>query len=167
MFQKVSDKFHHRKQPSSPISKPQGPISVPVVHPVGPFQPVTSTQASYPQGPTDGGHPMEGIESSPNPHSQQSHSSAAGSSASSSLSTLPPEARTLSSALGVHNDSSVTTMSGLSAPGGQTTQSRTMSVEMADVSGLSIQSPMQGRNSSVDEERIREKAREAQEQVRE
>lgn len=44
-----------------------------------------------------------------------------------------------------------------------------MSVEMADVSGLSLQQPssvpVDARNSSVDEERIREKAREAQEQA--
>lgn len=40
--------------------------------------------------------------------------------------------------------------------------SRNMSVEMADVSGLSLQA---GRSSSTDELRIREKAREAQEQV--
>lgn len=40
--------------------------------------------------------------------------------------------------------------------------SRNMSVEMADVSGLSLQA---GRSSSTDELRIREKAREAQEQA--
>ena len=68
--------------------------------------------------------------------------SVAGSSASSSLSNVAPQARTLSSALGV------------AAP------TRTMSIEMADVSGLSLE-----QRESTDEERIREKAREAQEQV--
>jgi len=49
---------------------------------------------------------------------------------------------------------------------GQTPQvNRTMSIEMADVSNLSIQSNPQTRQGSADEERMREKAREAHEQV--
>lgn len=54
---------------------------------------------------------------------------------------MPPQARTLSSALGVGDPS------------------RNMSVEMADVSALSLEP------GSSEEERIREKAREAQEQA--
>jgi hypothetical protein len=42
---------------------------------------------------------------------------------------------------------------------------RTMSIEMADVSNLTIQSNPQVRQGSSDEERMREKAREAHEQV--
>jgi hypothetical protein len=42
---------------------------------------------------------------------------------------------------------------------------RAMSVEMADVSALSLQSGATQRHCSADGERMREKAREAQEQV--
>lgn len=42
---------------------------------------------------------------------------------------------------------------------------RTMSIEMADVSNLSLQTPTETRQGSVEEERMREKARSAQEQV--
>lgn len=62
------------------------------------------------------------------------------------------------------------------APGGNMTHgeglqghgseiNRTMSIEMADVSGLSIQADPQMRQGSADEDRMREKAREAHEQV--
>lgn len=40
-----------------------------------------------------------------------------------------------------------------------------MSIEMADVSNLSLQTPTETRQGSVEEERMREKARSAQEQV--
>lgn len=40
-----------------------------------------------------------------------------------------------------------------------------MSIEMADVSNLSLQTPTETRQGSVEEDRMREKARSAQEQV--
>ncbi len=121
-------------------------------------------------------HPHSHPSSPPQSNLSHSQSSAAGSSASSSLSNVPPEARSLSSALGVQSNH----LSGLSQsafvpkntaqPTQQTMseQSRTMSVEMADVSGLTLQNNAAsgtGRQNSADEERMREKAREAQEQV--
>lgn len=112
---------------------------------------------------------------SPSPpihHPSQSLSSAAGSSASSSLSNVHPQARTLSSALGVHGQQhqfGAYTQKPLSAQPiplqlEQQVTNRTMSVEMADVSGLSLQNNG-GRHGSGDEERMREKARDAQEQA--
>ncbi|WWD17150.1 hypothetical protein CI109_101587 [Kwoniella shandongensis] len=140
MFQKVSDKFH-RKQQSTSTKHSSSPSS-----PVVPQSTSIAKSNSQPQSQTDGGittSPMEGIESySPPP--PISKASAAGSSASSSLSSVPHQARTLSAALGVHAIPET---------------SRTMSVEMTDAK------PQLSRNSSADEERMREKAREAQEQA--
>ena len=113
MFAKVTDKFH-KKQQSSTTSKP----------PPAPTSPVKS-QATPPAT------RMEVCVNhvfSANLESDRTLSGA-GSSASSSLSAVPPQDRTLSSALN---------------------PPRTMSVEMTDAS---------------DEERMREKAREAQEQA--
>ncbi|KAK8864533.1 hypothetical protein IAR55_001783 [Kwoniella newhampshirensis] len=135
MFQKVSDKFH-RKQQSSTSTKHSSSPSSPTV----PQSASLVKSNSQPHSSTDGTSPtpMEGIESSYPKHPGP------GSSASSSLSTVPPQARTLSAALGVHAIPET---------------SRTMSVEMTDASR-----PLPSRNSSADEERMREKAREAQEQ---
>ncbi|WVQ80841.1 hypothetical protein IAT38_002948 [Cryptococcus sp. DSM 104549] len=146
MFQKVSDKFHRKQQSlnststKSTQSSPSSP-SVPKV----PSQPAQG----YPLA--EGPSPMEGVEGHPPSPPQNSvphKSSAAGSSASSSLSNVPPQARTLSSALGVHNSAPIPEAN----------------VDMADASRSAVQSPV-SRNSSADEERMREKAREAQEQA--
>lgn len=185
MFAKVSDKFH-RKQNSGTTKggPPPNPASPAVTHQAQtapsakltlPFQQNSSQQLGHGcmNGLTADNH-MDGIEghtpSPPQNDHSYSQSSVAGSSASSSLSTIPPHARTLSSALGVQSGQ----------PWGQPPypqkddpatvpphHDRSMSV-MADVSGLSLQNPVEtgtGRDSSADGERMREKAREAQEQA--
>ncbi|CAD6576441.1 MAG: camp-dependent protein kinase catalytic subunit [Tremellales sp. Tagirdzhanova-0007] len=190
MFAKVSDKFHHRKQTSSTAKSGQ---------PLTPTSSAGSQQSNstylaksaLPQlkgtsqqpgnGEMDGwnaGTPMEGIESPPSPQDTLSHSesSVAGSSASSSLSNVHPQARTLSSALGVQGNQ--TSPSGqstyqpmnlllpIASPEYQPNNNRLMSVEMTDEStpkGPAVISPE--RDSVADEERMREKAREAQEQA--
>ncbi|TYJ54542.1 hypothetical protein B9479_004769 [Cryptococcus floricola] len=137
MFQKVSDKFHRKQQSSSSSAKTQQSS------PTGAFSKVTSQGQPAPAIPQNHS-PMEGIESTTpvTPQDEASHKpSAAGSSASSSLSNIPPQARTLSAALGVH---------GSSAEANDPNQQITTSVS---------------RSSSADEERMREKAREAQEQA--
>ena len=118
------------------------------------------------------------VNSPPSPQDTLSHSesSVAGSSASSSLSNVHPQARTLSSALGVQGNQ--TSPSGqstyqpmnlllpIASPEYQPNNNRLMSVEMTDEStpkGPAVISPE--RDSVADEERMREKAREAQEQV--
>ncbi|WOO81193.1 cAMP-dependent protein kinase type 1 [Vanrija pseudolonga] len=190
MFAKVSDKFHARKQaakaqvtspprqqaqlPSRPAqpaaqasrSPPQSPpVAQPASQPQPPAAPVAKPQVASPPSNNNGAgaSPMEGIEGPPAQANALSHSlssAATGSSASSSLSAVPPQDRTLSSALGVQGQSAGTQGSV------QPEVNRTMSIEMADVSTLSIQNPPDsGRQGSSDEDRIREKAREAQEQA--
>ncbi|WVW84082.1 hypothetical protein I302_106111 [Kwoniella bestiolae CBS 10118] len=144
MFQKVSDKFH-RKQQSSASSKsnPSSPSASSRTVPT-----TTSAPAPAPLAPPVDAKPA---------HTPMEGKSAAGSSASSSLSNVPPQARTLSSALGVHNSGPI--------PENQTpvSENRTMSIQMADAS--EPQPPLNRNDSGADEERIREKAREAQEQA--
>ncbi|RSH87230.1 camp-dependent protein kinase catalytic subunit [Saitozyma podzolica] len=141
MFQKVSDKFHRKQQSSSSSNKSaQSPVS-----PVGAQQAAQNayfSKAQQPQSPQQD-VPMDGVEQHP------AKNSAAGSSASSSLSAVHPQARTLSSALGVQATQPAV------AP---KPMDRNMSVEMADVSGLSLQ-------HGSEEERMRAKAKEAQEQA--
>ncbi|ODN81971.1 hypothetical protein L202_02304 [Cryptococcus amylolentus CBS 6039] len=137
MFQKVSDKFHRKQQSSSSSAKTQQSS------PPGALSKVSSQGQPAPAMPQNHS-PMEGIESTTPvaPQDETSHKpSAAGSSASSSLNNIPPQARTLSAALGVHGSSGE-----------------------ANDPNQQITSPV-SRSSSADEERMREKAREAQEQA--
>lgn len=169
-------------QPAAQASRspPQSPpVAQPASQPQPPAAPAAKPQVASPPSNNNGAgaSPMEGIEgwvrcprpitdelSSPpaqaNALSHSLSSAATGSSASSSLSAVPPQDRTLSSALGVQGQSAAT------QGNVQPEVNRTMSIEMADVSTLSIQNPPDsGRQGSSDEDRIREKAREAQEQV--
>ncbi|RSH86881.1 camp-dependent protein kinase catalytic subunit [Apiotrichum porosum] len=190
MFAKVSDKFHHRRQASSSKSNPPSPVAAvaslvnpnrpqqqqqqqpqrPAQSPPQQQQPAPPAQAASPPQPqsqpppaapqqpsTEAAVPMDGIETSQaNSAVSQSLSSAAtGSSASSSLSPVTQD-RNLSAALGVNQAPALPTVS--EPASGEV--NRTMSIEMADVSTLSIQ------NAPGDsEERMREKAREAHEQA--
>ncbi|ORY32837.1 kinase-like domain-containing protein [Naematelia encephala] len=137
MFAKVSDKFHHRKQQSNATKTTSQPISAAYR-----AQPQTNHAV------IDTGVPMEDIET----QSTQA-ASPIGPSTSSSLS---PEAHPSSSTMGPNGQPNTNP---ILQPAPQTL-GRTMSVEMADVGGLTI-----ARNSSADEERMREKAREAQQQA--
>ncbi|OCF74469.1 AGC/PKA protein kinase [Kwoniella mangroviensis CBS 8886] len=158
MFQKVSDKFH-RKQQSSASNK-SNPSSPSASSRSVPTTVSSSSAAPAPLAPPVDAKPthtpMEGIEG-PSPSPPPPGKSVAGSSASSSLSNVPPQARTLSSALGVHNSGPI--------PENQTpvSENRTMSIQMADAS--EPQPSLNRNDSGADEERIREKAREAQEQA--
>ncbi|OCF41888.1 AGC/PKA protein kinase [Kwoniella heveanensis CBS 569] len=164
MFQKVSDKFH-RKQQSSASNK-SNPSSAPSSPSVPKPVPVTSTSSAQAQNasataaaaPTVDTTKHQAMDVDAAPSSPPPKTPAAGSSASSSLSNVPAQARTLSSALGVSS----------AIPENQQTPTsdRTMSVQMTDASEQQQQQrPDLNRNSSADEERIREKAREAQEQA--
>ena len=122
--------------------------------------------------------PFVNSPSSPQKPFSYSESSVAGSSASSSLSNVHPQARTLSSALGVQGGQMspsgqstyqpMNLLQPIASPQYQHNDNRTMSVEMSDESGVTPKgagSMNTGRDSVADEERMREKAREAQEQV--
>ncbi|WVQ99549.1 hypothetical protein IAU59_006685 [Kwoniella sp. CBS 9459] len=170
MFQKVSDKFHRKQQSSaSNKSNPSSAPSSPSVPKPAPVTPTSNANANANSATTNSNAPSSVPTAAPAedtkhqamdvdaaPSSPPPKTPAAGSSASSSLSNVPAQARTLSSALGV---SSAIPENQQTMP---TATDRTMSVQMTDVSE---QRPDLNRNSSADEERIREKAREAQEQA--
>ncbi|GMK55220.1 hypothetical protein CspeluHIS016_0202760 [Cutaneotrichosporon spelunceum] len=162
MFAKVSDKFHQRRQasnnkggPPSPTTQTSSlgrqPSNPPLQsHPVQAQSPPQTAPVQAPKPPADTSVPMdiEGQQSPP-------VSSATGTSMSTTSATTQPSANAGADA----------------AAGGQTQEqgqgqappNRNNSIEMADVSNLSIQPD--GRQGSADEERMREKAREAHEQA--
>ncbi|TXT08999.1 hypothetical protein VHUM_02473 [Vanrija humicola] len=156
MFAKVSDKFHARKQAAK--AQVTSPPRQQAQLPSRPAQPAAQASRSPPQSPpvaqpVPQPQPPAAPVAKPPVSSPPSNNTGAGASPM-------PQDRTLSSALGVQGQAAAT-------PGNaQPEVNRTMSIEMADVSTLSLQNPPDaGRQGSSDEDRIREKAREAQEQA--
>ncbi|CAK9781154.1 unnamed protein product [Cutaneotrichosporon oleaginosum] len=154
MFAKVSDKFHHRRQasnkggPPSPSAQTSSlgrqtsnpPIQSPPQQMQSPPPPSAPVQPPKPVADTSVPMDVEGPQSAP-----------------------------MSSATGTPlSTTSATPQSGMGGAAPPQTQeqiqtNRNNSIEMADVSNLSIQPD--GRQGSADEDRMREKAREAHEQA--
>ncbi|EKC99215.1 hypothetical protein A1Q2_06415 [Trichosporon asahii var. asahii CBS 8904] len=145
MFARVSDKFHNRKQQASPLKSPQSPPAN-AVSPGSAVSPTNST--TLPQSMNQGAAPSPGATQSVQPPQPVASMSA------------PAQP-------GMEGVESVASPQSMAGPaGGQPYEvNRTMSIEMADVSNLSLQTPTETRQGSVEEERMREKARSAQEQA--
>lgn len=176
MFARVSDKFHNRKQQSSPLKNSQSPPTN--VVPPGPAVSPTNS-STIPQNFNQGVALSSGAAqaapaiASPQPVASVSAAPQTGMEgveryvctvmsdltsshpAASPAPGLPPAAAPTSATDGAPG----------AQPGQQYEVNRTMSIEMADVSNLSLQTPSETRQGSVEEERMREKARSAQEQV--